>query len=80
MWALEHMCLCRCEHMCVCLHMYEYILVFISEGVCALLYGVGCIDAQALTLGKWKGCRWKKEKLQSDIVVTGSMFHGLCKR
>lgn len=44
MWALEHMCLCRCEHMCVCLHMYEYILVLMSEGVCALLYGVGCID------------------------------------
>lgn len=30
------------------------------------------MDAQGVTLGKWRGCQGKKEKLQSATVAVGS--------
>lgn len=53
-----------CEYMLTC--------VYAHRRVCSFTWG-GYMDAQGVTLGKWRDCQEKKEKLQSATVAVGSL-------
>lgn len=39
MWALEHVCLCRCEHVCVFTHVWIHTCVHVWRCVCSFIWG-----------------------------------------
>lgn len=59
--------------------MCEYMLACVCPRRCVCFSLGGYTDAQGLTLGKWRGCQGKKEKLQSATVATGSVSVAIAK-
>lgn len=74
-------CVSRCQHLCGCVYGRQVLVcvcmcVRARAGVCALVHEE---FPQVLTLGTWRGCQGKQEKLPSATVAAGCA-RGLCKR